>query len=72
MTVLEWIARASRDSERMQLLLNAFVDEFRAGTVERRNAMVAAGRTMTGVSKISHQPWSVISAARAERRRRTG
>lgn len=43
MTVLDWLERSAREPHLMQLLLNAFVDEFRAAGPEERRVMVAAG-----------------------------
>lgn len=48
MTVLDWIARASREPERMQLFVNAFVDDFRRAGAEQRASMVAIGPEQDG------------------------
>jgi len=48
MTVLEWLSAAVREPERMQLLMNAFVDGFRRAGTEERVAMVAAGPDRDG------------------------
>ena len=60
MTVADLLDTCRVDAEHFQLHVNAFVDDFRAGTSEVRSAMVQVGPTSSG--KIEGLVAAVVSA----------
>lgn len=48
MTVLDWLSQSRREPHRMQLLLNALVDDFRRAGPEEREALIRMGPDRDG------------------------